>query len=96
MTDPTPAQLVAFALILSTQALDALGLMLALGKGHEANPLMATVLAAGGLSTLVAVKLGVGALIGVGVARVRPSMAPAFGLVGCVGCLSALLAVKGI
>ena len=86
----------AFLLVLATQALDALGLMLALGKGHEANPLMAGIIAAAGIGGLVVVKLGMGALIGVGVARVRPSMAPAFGLVGCVGCLSALFVVVGI
>ena len=82
-------------LILATQALDALALMLALHSGHEANPLMAAVLAAGGVGTLLAVKLGVGALLGVGVARVRPALAPWFGLVGCAGALSALVVRLG-
>ena len=83
----------AFAVVFATQALDALGIVLALGHGREGNPLMAAVLAAGGLGALVAVKLGAGAVIAVGVARVKPSLAPWFGLVGCFGCLSALLAV---
>lgn len=36
-----------FAIVLATQALDALGLALALPFGRESNPIMAAVLAAG-------------------------------------------------
>jgi hypothetical protein len=85
----------AFLLVFATQALDALGLMLALGKGHEANPLMSAILAAGGIGALLAVKLGVGALIAVGVAAIRPGLAPWFGLIGCAGALSALVVRLG-
>ena len=63
----------AFLIVFSTQALDALALPLALGRGHEANPLMSAILAAGGIGALLAVKLGAGAVLGAGVARVRPS-----------------------
>ncbi len=84
-----------FAIVLATQALDALGLALALGHGREANPIMAALLASAGIGAVLAVKLGVGAALGIGVARVRPSLAPWFGLAGCVGCLSALRAVLG-
>ena len=83
-----------FMLVLATQALDALGLMLALGRGTEQNPIMAAVLTAGGLGAVLVVKLALAVAMGaasVNLARHWPWVPATVGLVGCVGCLSALV-----
>jgi hypothetical protein len=89
----------AFSLVLATQALDALGMVLGLRYGHEANPVMAALLAAGGLGALLAVKMAVAAAMGVAaadLARYWRWVPATVGVVGCVGCLSALLVVVGV
>jgi hypothetical protein len=84
------------ALIIITQLLDALALVVAWGHGVEANPLMATAIAAVGLAGIVALKIAVGIAIAAVVwrldFRLRGGLALVC-LVGCVGALSALVAL---
>ena len=87
----------AFLLVLATQTLDSLGSVLAIssGAGHEVWPTMAPVFAWGGMGAFLTVKLGVAAAAAAVIARVRPSLAPWVGLVGCADALSGLFAVAG-
>jgi shikimate 5-dehydrogenase len=85
--------MIGFALVLATQALDALGLLLALGHGQEANPLMLALLGAGGFGAVLAAKLAGGVALGAVAARRVPRAVPWLALVGCIGCLSELLVV---
>jgi hypothetical protein len=102
MSKVTPGALkspvTAFSLVLATQALDALGVVLATGHGHEANPMMAALLSVGAGPMLLS-KMGAAVVVAVGAAylsRYWRSVPAMIGLVGCVGCLSALLAVVGV
>ncbi len=80
-----------FALVVATQALDALGYFAAVGKGTELNPLFAAL----GLWPLLAAKMLTAVGVGIVAARRVPSGAPLIGLVGCAGCLTELFAVAG-
>jgi hypothetical protein len=84
------------ALIITTQLLDALALVLAWGRGVEANPLMVAAIGAIGLGGIVALKSAVGA--GVAAIAWRFDLRYQVGLtlvciIGSVGALSALIAV---
>ena len=77
------------ALLVATQALDVLGYIVAVGHGTELNPLVALV----GYPGMAAVKLAVGAIAGVVLLRCHGERAaPILALIGCVGCLSELVA----
>ncbi len=84
------------ALIIATQLLDALALLLAWGRGVEANPLMASAIGAVGLGGIVVFKAAAGTGVGAVVwrldLRLRGGLALVC-LVGCTGALSALVAV---
>jgi hypothetical protein len=84
------------ALIIATQLLDALALILAWGRGVEANPLMAGAIAVVGLGGIVALK----ATVAVGIAAIAwrydfqsRSWLPVICLIGSIGALSALMAL---
>ena len=77
------------ALLVATQALDVLGYFAMPGRGVELNPLVAVV----GVAPLIAAKFAAAAVAGVAlVASLRERWAPAVALIGCVGCLSELVA----
>lgn len=85
------------ALIIATQLLDALSLVLAWGRGHEANPLMAAAIGVVGLGEIVGLKATVGAGMAAAVWRVDIRSRAGLTLVcliGSVGALTALIAVS--
>lgn len=83
----------AAALVASTQALDALSLLLARDHGTEMNPVGAWLLAEFGFLFVLALKVAVGAACGYIAYRNVPRAVPILSLMGCVGALSALVAL---
>jgi hypothetical protein len=83
-------------LIVATQALDALALVVAWGHGVEANPLMAATIRVVGLGGIVAIKILAGSAVAAVVWRAgfrHRGGIVLICLIGCIGALSALLAL---